>query len=123
MIGTRIFESIAASALADFNINLDLSGKPMRDLSKTTSKAIVGYISAMHEYGDDYWFVSNKWETAAAMWIAGIPYDLIHCVSNFVLTLLLYRPLYRVFSHFLSQAKTGQLMEDKRKGGSDNETL
>ena len=63
------------------------------------------------------------WETAAAMWIAGIPYDLIHCVSNFVLTLLLYRPLYKVFSHFLSQARSGQLMEDKRKGGSDNETL
>lgn len=41
------------------------------------------------------------WETAVAMWVAGIPYDLIHCVSNFILTLLLYRPLYRVFSHFL----------------------
>ena len=45
--------SVLAStgALADFNLNLDLSGKPMRDLSKTTSKAIVGYISAMHAYG------------------------------------------------------------------------
>ena len=65
--------SVLAStgAFADFNLNLDLSGKPMRDLSKTTSKAIVGYISAMHEYGDDYWFVSNKCETAAAMKKAG----------------------------------------------------
>ena len=58
-------------AFADFNINLDLSGKPMRDLSKSTSKAIVGYISAMHEYGDDYWFVTNKYETAAVMKMAG----------------------------------------------------
>ena len=33
---------IAGGALADFNLNLDLSGKPMRDLSKSTSKAIVG---------------------------------------------------------------------------------
>ena len=41
------------------------------------------------------------WETAVALWVAGIPYDLVHCVSNFILTLLLYRPLYRVFSHFL----------------------
>ena len=46
-----------------------------------------------------YFFI-NGWETAFSMWIAGIPYDLIHCASNFVLTLILYRPLYRVFSYF-----------------------
>ena len=65
--------SVLAStgAFADFSLNLDLSGNPMRDLSKTTSKAIVGYISAMHAYGDDYWFVSNKYETAAVMKKAG----------------------------------------------------
>ena len=65
--------SVLAStvAFADFNLNLDLSGKPMRDLSKSTSKAIVGYISAMHAYGDDYWFVTNKYETAAVMKKAG----------------------------------------------------
>jgi hypothetical protein len=62
---------LASMSFADFNLNLDLSGKPMRDLSKTTSKSIVGYISAMHEYGDDYWFVSNKWETAEVMKKAG----------------------------------------------------
>ena len=65
--------SVLAStgAFADFSLKLDLSGKPMRDLSKTTSKAIVGYISAMHAYGDDYWFVSNKYETASVMKKAG----------------------------------------------------
>ena len=26
-------------------------------------------------------------------WIAGIPYDLIHCIGNFVLMLVLYRPI------------------------------
>jgi len=62
---------LAGVAFADFDLNLDLSGKPIRDLSKTTSKAVVGYISAMHEYGDDYWFVSNRWETAAVMKQAG----------------------------------------------------
>lgn len=41
------------------------------------------------------------WEAAVAMWIAGIPYDLVHCAGNFILTLLLYRPLCKVFSHFL----------------------
>ena len=43
------------------------------------------------------------WQTAAALWIAGIPYDLIHGVSNFVLILILYRPLYRVFQRFLTK--------------------
>ena len=62
---------ISIWALADFSVNLDHSGKPMRDLSKTTSKAVVGYISAMHEYGDDYWFISNKVQTAAVMKKAG----------------------------------------------------
>ncbi|MDD3368484.1 MAG: hypothetical protein PHP50_06270 [Lachnospiraceae bacterium] len=33
--------------------------------------------------------------TAFAWWIAGISYDLIHCVSNFILCLLLFRPLQR----------------------------
>ena len=62
---------LAGATFADFDIKLDLSGKPMRDLSKSTSKAIVGYISAMHAYGDDYWFVTNKYETAAVMKKAG----------------------------------------------------
>ena len=68
---SAIAACLAGGVFADFNINLDLSGKPMRDLSKSTSKAIVGYISALHEYGDDYWFVTNKYETAAAMKKAG----------------------------------------------------
>lgn len=57
-----------------------------------------------------YLFVTG-WQTAFALWVAGIPYDLIHCVSNFVLTLILYRPLYRVFSHYLCREElpdTGQ---------------
>ena len=56
-----------------------------------------------------YFFV-NGWQTAFSMWVAGIPYDLVHCAGNFVLTLILYRPLYRVFLRFLpetgSDAKT-----------------
>ena len=41
-----------------------------------------------------YLFFSG-WESAFAMWVSGIPYDLIHCGGNFVLTLVLYRPLKR----------------------------
>lgn len=30
---------------------------------------------------------------AAAWWITGIPFDLLHCAGNFTVTLLLFRPL------------------------------
>ncbi len=30
---------------------------------------------------------------AVTWWIAGIPYDIIHCISNFVMCLLLFKPL------------------------------
>ena len=56
-----------------------------------------------------YLFVTG-WETAFALWVAGIPYDLIHCGSNFVLTLLLYKPLYKVFQRYLPE-RTGSQEE------------
>lgn len=34
--------------------------------------------------------------TAVAWWIDGIPYDLIHCVSNFLVCLVAYKPLCKV---------------------------
>ena len=36
------------------------------------------------------------WEMAFSYWISGIPFDLVHGGSNFVLTLVLYRPLKRI---------------------------
>ena len=39
-----------------------------------------------------YLFIGG-WSMAVTWWIAGIPYDIIHCVSNFVLCLLLFKPL------------------------------
>lgn len=33
---------------------------------------------------------------ALSYWVSGIPFDLIHCISNFVLTLLLIRPLKKL---------------------------
>ena len=32
---------------------------------------------------------------ALAWWIAGLPTDIVHCLGNFVITLLAYRPLRR----------------------------
>ena len=30
---------------------------------------------------------------AAAKWVSGIPFDLLHCVGNFAMTLILWKPL------------------------------
>jgi energy-coupling factor transport system substrate-specific component len=38
--------------------------------------------------------------TAFAWWVAGIPYDLVHCVSNFLICLVLFTPLRRCLTKF-----------------------
>lgn len=35
------------------------------------------------------------WQMALSYWVSGIPFDLMHCAGNFVLTLVLFKPLYR----------------------------
>ena len=47
-----------------------------------------------------YLFIGGA-EAAFSMWISGIPFDLAHCAGNFVLTLILYRPLYGVMKRVL----------------------
>jgi energy-coupling factor transport system substrate-specific component len=42
-----------------------------------------------------YLFVGGT-RTAFAWWIAGIPWDVVHCIGNFVLALVLYKPLMSV---------------------------
>ena len=39
-----------------------------------------------------YLFIGG-WQMALSWWISGIPYDVIHCVSNTVLTFVLLPPL------------------------------
>lgn len=34
---------------------------------------------------------------AAAYWVSGIPFDLVHCVGNLLLCLILWKPLYKAF--------------------------
>lgn len=36
-------------------------------------------------------------------WVAGIPYDLLHCAGNFVLMMVLYKPVNMVFSYIKKQ--------------------
>ncbi len=39
-----------------------------------------------------YWFIGGP-SMAFTWWVAGIPYDVIHCVSNFLICLILFRPV------------------------------
>lgn len=47
------------------------------------------------------YFVAGGVGGGIAYWIAGIPYDILHCAGNVVLCLLLYRPLYHVMTQVL----------------------
>ncbi len=43
------------------------------------------------------------WNMAVTWWVAGIPYDIIHCVSNFILCLLLFKPLCAIMRRVTSE--------------------
>ncbi len=36
---------------------------------------------------------------AIAWWIAGIPYDITHCIANFIICFILFRPLTAALEH------------------------
>ena len=42
-----------------------------------------------------YFCIMGGWGGYFTMWVAGLAYDLTHCISNFLVTLVLYRPLKR----------------------------
>ncbi len=42
------------------------------------------------------------WSMAVTWWVAGIPYDIIHCISNVVLCLLLFKPLCAIMKKITS---------------------
>lgn len=44
----------------------------------------------------------GRWEFAISWWIQGIPFDLVHCVGNFFMVLLLYRPVKRCLARMLA---------------------
>lgn len=45
-----------------------------------------------------FYFVSGGPGAALAWWIAGIPFDIIHGAGNFLLSLILFDPLYRLLT-------------------------
>ncbi len=42
------------------------------------------------------YLAAGGWAAALSYWISGLPFDIAHCAGNFVLCLLLYRPLCRL---------------------------
>ncbi len=44
-----------------------------------------------------YFFVGG-WVMGCAYWVSGIPFDITHCIGNFVLMTLLYRPIALCFA-------------------------
>lgn len=42
-----------------------------------------------------YLFIGGP-KTALSWWVAGIPFDIVHCISNFLLCLVLFKPLHAV---------------------------
>lgn len=53
-----------------------------------------------------YLFIGGP-EMAVSYWVAGIPFDLVHCAGNFVLTLLLVKPLTRITRSFIGKENPG----------------
>ena len=51
-----------------------------------------------------YLFIGG-WELALSYWVSGLSFDLIHCGGNFVLTLTLFKPLYRVMDKLMEMHK------------------
>lgn len=49
------------------------------------------------------YFLTGGWAAGFAYWVAGIPFDLIHCVSNVVLTFFLLIPLYNLCEKLLKR--------------------
>ena len=49
-----------------------------------------------------YFFIDG-WHGALVWWVAGIPYDILHAVSNAVLCLILFQPLYQVLKRLKAQ--------------------
>ena len=50
-------------------------------------------------------WVTGGWAYALGWWVEGIPYDLLHCGGNFVMALLLFKPLRALLERLLKRQK------------------
>ena len=74
-----------------------LAALPFR---RSESRAFWAAIAGLHGLcfgalgASSYVFIGG-WQMAFSWWVSGIPYDVIHCVSNTVLVFVLFPPLRR----------------------------
>lgn len=47
--------------------------------------------------------------TAFTWWVAGIPFDIIHCIGNFILMFILYKPIGQIMKKVVNQQTGGSL--------------
>ncbi|MDO4275152.1 MAG: hypothetical protein Q4D16_15900 [Eubacteriales bacterium] len=64
------------------------------------------------------YFISGGPGAGLAYWIAGIPYDITHCIGNVVITAILFKPVYKVLKNLHNSQMvyirgTGKLPLDK----------
>ncbi len=52
------------------------------------------------------WAITGGIAAGFAYWISGIPFDIAHCIGNFVLMLALYRPLSACFTRLCNGMRT-----------------
>jgi energy-coupling factor transport system substrate-specific component len=45
---------------------------------------------------------------AVTSFISGIPFDVVHCVSNYIITLVLFKPLYHLLN-WMNQKDIGSI--------------
>lgn len=50
------------------------------------------------------YFVIGGWKTGFAYWISGIPFDILHCISNIVIILILFHPFSHIFKIITKKA-------------------
>ena len=54
-------------------------------------------------------------KVAISWWIAGIPFDILHCISNIILALVLFKPLRRALTKIIATPyKGGSINADNR---------
>jgi energy-coupling factor transport system substrate-specific component len=49
------------------------------------------------------YFITGGISTGIAYWVQGIPFDVVHGPSNFIITLLLFKPLYLILDKINKQ--------------------
>ena len=76
----------AFGAFADFEINLDLAAKPIRDHEKNRCSPVIGYAGALTDLNgdmsDDVVFISNKVQTAKLCRAAGAWYQRVWSANS-----------------------------------------